>query len=313
MPNEILNEQTSKLVSVNSAANSTSSVPDAVIKAMKEHYASGFRFGTTFVNLLSNASGVEVDESMQERLKRIMFRRTDGIYFLFDVVTDATTRKDIIGFSDTYLHEYGCFELSELYKHFEVKVNPTCIRNADDFEDFYNCIGKSDVRCVQAPGIGNRIARYSNDAVWSAFAEVAEKIISVIKDEYYGSCNEDDLHTQFRAFSKELLSKIIKQYAADELIRVKINDSVCYQTFDALGLPKNFSEDLSEILERICDIGLTPTQETLHTALSLKLGVNFRVEYNLPDWETYRRLIAAFYKSGPHREWKSNIFGEVTR
>ena len=144
------------------------------------------------------------------------------------------------------------------------------------------------------------------------FKEKKKKIVSVITEEYYGSCNEDDLHTKFCAFSTDLLGKIIKQCAADELIRVEINGSVCYQTFDALGLPDNFSEVLAEALERLSDIGLDPTQDVLHTTLSLKLGVNFRAEYNLPDWDTYRRLIAAFYKAEPRREWKSNIFGEVT-
>ncbi|MGE5372834.1 MAG: hypothetical protein ACM3QZ_12675 [Solirubrobacterales bacterium] len=286
-------------------------VPDAVVDVLNKNYASGFRFDTTYINLLSSASGVEIDGRMQSALKRIMFRRDDGIYFLLDLVADAATRKDIIVFADTYLQEYGCFEIPEFYKLYEDKVNPHCIRNADDFESFYEQIGKSGVRCVQAPYIGNRIARFSNGSVWGTFKEVAAKIISFITEEYYGSCNEDDLHNKFCAFSTDLLGKIIKQCAADELIRVEINDSICYQTFDALGLPENFSEVLAEALERLSDIGLDPTQDALHTTLSLELGVNFRAEYNLPDWDTYRRLIAAFYKAAPRREWKSNIFGEI--
>jgi hypothetical protein len=242
----------------------------------------------------------------------MMFRRDDDIFFLLDMVTDAVTRKDIIDFADGYLQEYGCFEIPEFYKLYEGKVNSNCIRNADDFESFYEQIGKSGVRCVQAPYIGNRIARFSSGSVWSTFKEVAAKIVTVISEEYYGSCSEDDLHIKFCAFSTDLLGKIIKQCASDELIRVEINDSICYQTFDALGLPEDFSDVLAEALERLCDIGLDPTQDILHTTISLKLGVNFRAEYNLPDWDTYRRLISVFYKAEPRREWKSNIFGEAT-
>lgn len=134
----------------------------------------------------------------------------------------------------------------------------------------------------------------------------------MVSEEYYGSCNEDDLHTKFCAFSMDLLGKIIKQCAADELIRVEINDSVCYQTYDALGLPENFSEQLAEVVERMDEIGLILNRDALHTALSLKIGVNFMAEFNLPDWDTFQRLIAAFYKGEPHREWKHYIFGEVT-
>ena len=312
MLKEFLDEKYPELLDVNSAGKSAPSIPDALIDVLNKNYASGFRFDTTYVNLLSSASGVEIDGHMQSALKRMMFRRDDGIYFLIDIVADTSTRKDIIDFADSYLEQYGCFEIPEFYKLYEDKVNPNCIRNAEDFESFYEQIGKSGVRCVQAPYIGNRIARYSNGAVWSTFKEVAAKIVSVITEEYYGSCNEDDLHTKFCAFSTDLLGKIIKQCAVDELIRVEINDSVCYQTFDALGLPDNFSEVLAEALERLSDIGLDPMQDALHTTLSLKLGVNFKAEYNLPDWDTYRRLIAAFYKAEPRREWKYNIFGEVT-
>lgn len=312
MLKEFLDENYPQLLNAETAVVSSPSVPEAVVEVLNKNYASGFRFDSTYINLLSNASCAEVDARMQAALKRIMFRRDDGIYFLLDIVADATTRKSIIDFADSYLEKYGCFEIPEFYKLYEEKVNPNCIRNADDFESFYEQIGKGGVRCVQAPYIGNRIARYSNGAVWSTFTEVAAKIVSMIRDEYYGSCNEDDLHTKFCAFSTDLLGKIIKQYAAKELIRVEINESVCYQTFDALGLPENFSESLAEALEQLSDIGLDPTQDALHTTLSLKLGVNLMAEYNLPDWETYRRLIAAFYKTEPRREWKSNIFVEAT-
>lgn len=312
MLKEFLDEKYPELLDVNLAGKSAPSIPDALIDVLNKNYASGFRFDTTYINLLSSASGVEVDERMQSTLKRIMFRRDDGIYFLLDIVADAATRKGIVDFADTYLQEYGCFEIPEFYKLYEDTINPNCIRNADDFESFYEQIGKSGVRCVRAPQIGNRIARYSNDSVWGTFKEVAAKIVSVINEEYYGSCNEDDLHTKFCAFSTDLLGKIIKFCAAEELIRVEINGSLCYQTFDALGLPDKFSDVLAEVLERLSDIGLDTTQDVLHTAISLRLGVNFKAEYNLPDWDTYRRLIAAFYKAEPRREWKSNIFGEVT-
>jgi hypothetical protein len=312
MLKEFLDENYPELLDTNSKVVSTPRVPDAVLEALNKNYALGFRFDTTYINLLSSVSGVDIDAPMQLALKRVMFRRDDGIYFLLDTVADVATRKGIIDFADRYLEEYGCFEIPTFYKLYEDKVNPNCIRNAGDFESFYEQIGKSGVRCVQAPYIGNRIARYSNGAVWTTFKEVAEKIVTVVTDEYYGSCSEDDLRTKFCAFSADLLGKIIKQCAGDELIRVEINDSVCYQTFDALGLPESFSEVLAEVLERLDDIGLEPTQHTLHTAISLGLGVNFMTEFNLPDWETFRRLIAAFYKEEPRREWKSNIFGEVT-
>ncbi len=287
------------------------SVPDVVVDVLNKNYSLGFRFDTTYINLLSSSSGVEIDQSMQMALKKIMFCRNDDVCFLFDVVADNIVRKEIVDFADTYLKEYGCFEISEVYKLYEEKFNSNCIRNIDDFECFYEQIGKGNIRCVQAPYTSNKVARYSNSAVWSVLENVAVKIVAVVADEYYGSCNEDDLHNIFCAFSTDLLGKIIKQCAADKLIRVEINGSICYQTFEALGLPENFSELLGDALEQLSDIGLEPTQGALHTVLSLKVGANFRAEYNIPDWDTYRRLIVAFYVEETQREWKNNIFREV--
>lgn len=312
MLKEFLEDKYPEFLGVNLELVSTSIVPDSVIEALNKNYTSGFRFDTTYINLLANASGVDVNMQVQSAVKRIMFRRNDDIYFLLNIVADDANRKDIIDFADRYLEEYGCFEIPMLYKMFEDKVNPNCIRNVNDFENFYEQIGESGIRCVRAPYIGNRIVRYSNGAVWTTFKEVATKIVTVITNEYYGSCNEDDLHTKFCAFSTDLLGKIIKQCAADELIRVEINGSICYQTFDALGLPENFPDILAELLEQLDDIGLELAQNVIHTAISINLGVNFMAEFNLPDWDTFRRLIAVFYKAEPRREWKSNIFGEVT-
>jgi len=313
MLKEFLDEKFPELFNKDSInAASATIIPDSLIEVLTQNYASGFRFDTTALLLLGAASGVEIDERMQAALKQKMFRRDDGIYFLLDTVTDASTRNDIVEFADAFLQEYGCFEIPEFYKLYEDKVNPKCIGNADDFESFYEQIGNSGVRCVAAPQIGNRIARFSNGNVWGTFKEVSAKIVAAITDEFYGSVNEDDLHSKFSAFSIDLLAKIIKSCAADELVRVEINDSICYQTFDTLGLPKNFSDVLSATLEKLGDIGLEPSQDVLHTAISLKLGVNFLSEFNLPDWDTYRRLITVFYKAELRREWKRNIFGEVT-
>jgi hypothetical protein len=313
MLKEFIAENHSELLTQNgNKAVPATAVPDELIESLNHNYATGFRFETTYISLLSNAAGIEVDEKMQAALKRIMFRRDDDVYFLLDVVAEAVTRKDIVDFADSCLEEYGCFEIPEFYKLYEDKVNPACIRNAADFESFYEQIGKGGVRCVQAPYVGNRIARYSSGSVWGTFNEVAAKIVAVISEEYYGSCNEDDLHTKFCVFSTDLLGKIIKQCAADDLIRVEINDSVCYQTYDALGLPDDFSEQLAETLERLDEIGLTIYRDALHTALSLKLGMNFMAEFNLPDWDAFQRLTAAYYKTEPHREWRHYIFGEVT-
>lgn len=286
-------------------------IPHPVIAALYENYAIGFRFDNTALRLLSSKAGVEVDESLQSALKRQMFHRDDDVYFLLDIVADAATRKEIVGFADVLLDEYGCFEISEFYTMYAGKLNQKCIGGAEDFERFYLQICSSDVRCVAAPYIWNRIARRRNNNVWGQFETIAKKIIAVANEEFGGVISENDLHLKFCAFSTDLLAKIIKHRAGNDILRVEINGIVCYQTLDALGLPDNFSDTLSDILNQFDDLGLTPNEEALHTAVSLALGVNFKEEYNIPDQETYRRLVAVHYKAAPPREWKCGVFREV--
>lgn len=292
-------------------AQSTAAIPDALLEALKKNYSGGFRFETTSINLLANASGMQIDKETQWELKSSMFGRKDGVFFLPDQIADEESRIDLLATTGAYLRDYGCFEISEVYQQFEKRLNSICIKTAEDFESYYLWAAQRNVRCVAAPQVGNRIVRYSDGNVWATFGKVARKIVIFINECHYGSCTEEELHGEFSAFSKNLLGKIVRHCASDELVQVEINDTICYQSFAALGLPENFSEILSAMLERLEEIGLSLSQETLHTAISLDLGVNFISEFSLPDWETYRRLIRAYYKGQPHREWKNNIFVEV--
>lgn len=286
-------------------------IPEALLEALKKNYAGGFRFEATSINLLASTSGIQIDKAIEARLKGSMFGRKDGVFFLSDQITDEETQTHLLATTDAYLRDYGCFEISEVYQQFEKRLNSICIKTAEDFENYYLWAAQRDVRCVAAPQIGNRIVRYSGGNVWATFDTIAEKIVTFINEQHYGSCTEEELHREFSAFSKSLLGKIVRHCASGELVPVEINDTICYQSFAALGLPENFSEILSTMLERIEEIGLSSSQEILHTALSLDLGVNFMHEFSLPDWDTYRRLIRAYYKGQPRREWKNNIFVEV--
>jgi len=298
---------------VPSDINNAQTIPEPVLSVLLNEYTNGFRFDSTSLRLLSRKTDFDIDEHMQSALKQQMFSRDDDIYFLFDLIASTETRKEIVDFADLLLAEYGCFELPELYRLYADRLNRKIIINADNFEKFYEQIGNPNVRCVAAPYIGNKIARFRKNAnVWRNFEAIANKIIAVASDEFAGVISEDDLHAKFCAFSADLLAKIIERCADDRLIHTEINDIVCYQTLEALGLPENFSNTLSETLERLEELNLSPTEDVLHTALSLTLGVNFMADYNLPTQKIYRRLIDISYKGEPRRQWYGGVFMEVS-
>lgn len=283
-------------------------LPEAVVSILKNDYPYGFSFDTTCVRLLSEKSRINIDSTIQQILKNLMFCRSDGVYFLIDAVTDAETREKIIKFSDVWIKSYGCFVVSELYALFLDELSDRAIRNLDDFETFYEFISRSKVRCVAY--YGTRIARINNRGIKDLSSDIVAKIISVTHDEYGGTITEDDLYNRFPAFPIDVIANIIKENT-EELVKIEINEITCYQTLDALGLSDEFSDTLAEVLEEIDEIGLIPNEEVLHAVLSMRLGVNFKTEYNIPDDRTYRRLIATYYKKAPKREWKRGVFAEV--
>jgi len=284
-------------------------IPDALIAVLTSDYPNGFVFDTTAIRLLSDKSGINVDDSTQSVLKREMFRRGDDIYFLLDTITNAETRNKIIEFANALLDNYGCFEVSELYTFFIDCLNKRCIDSLKNFEFFYEFINRREIRCVAV--YGTRIARVQSKSIYDLSLDLARRIIKVTHDEYGGVISEDDLKNQFPAFSSTLLSNIIKEHA-EELVKTEINGIVCYQTIDAFGLSDEFSSVLAETLLQLDDLNLTPSENVLHTALSIRLGVNFKNEYNIPDDKTYRRLIVTYYKDKPKRQWKQGIFAKVS-
>jgi hypothetical protein len=292
---------------LNGNAKPAAEVPQEVFTVLAEKFSDGFRFETTSLRLLSDWTGISIDTSLQNAIKQSMFCRNDDVYFLLDTVCDAKTRKDIINFAGNWLDDYGCFELSELYGLFSGDINNRAIGSLENFTAFYEFINKRDVRCVKY--YRTRIARI-NRSVKDLSTDIATRIITMAHDEYGGTIDEDILRDKFSAFSAELLTAIIKEHA-EELVKTEINGIVCYQTLDALGLSDEFTDTLAEVLEQLDDLGLVPSEEVLHTALSIRLGVNFKAEYNIPDDKTYRRLIETYYKNVPKRKWLRGIFAEV--
>jgi len=286
-------------------------VPLSVITTLFSDYTGGFRFDTTALRLLSNKSGVDIDSNMILALKKLMFHRSDDVYFLLDSVASAKTRMEIAAYAESMLEEFGCFEISLLYSKFAHRLNQRSINSDTAFEQFYERIANRSIRCVAAPKFTNRIARYNNINVGDTFGTIARRIISLTRYEFGGVISEEDLQNRFYAFSADLLAKIIKNYIGDDLLRVEINGIVCYQTLDTIGLPQDFSSTLNETLSRITELELNLTEEVIHTALSLVLGVNFKAEYNIPDQATFRRLIDFYYNAHPKREWKGGFFREV--
>lgn len=284
-------------------------IPEAVLEVLTEDYRGGLVFNAPSIRLLEDKVGLQINDALQGAMKQTMFRRNDDVYFpLANIITDDNIELlfDVV---DEWLYAFGCFELVALYDIFRANINENVIRNLTDFEDLFNHLNnQSSLRCVGQ--LNTKIVRMQKFNVNESLMKVAGLLLHSIHNDFGGIADEIGLKEKFSAFSESLIANIIKEYA-EEIVKTEINGIVCYQTLDALGLSDDFSEVLERVMSRFEELGLTPTEEALHTALSFDMGLNFKEEFNIPDQKTYRRLIAYYYKSAPGREWRKGEFVEV--
>lgn len=283
-------------------------VPEPIVNILKKDYRSGFAFNAAAVRILTQKSGYMVDGQMQDQLRRMMFRRRDGVYYLADFITDGETRIRIIELAKYALEVNGCFDMTELYHLVQNQINSSIIRDSKDFEDFFLFLHIDGARCVGWHGF--RVARLCGKRVDELWDMIAKKVFTVAEYDYGGVITIDDLKNEFPLLSADIIHYIVKSYSLS-LVKTEINDMVCYQTLASFGLPDEFADVLSEILEQLDKLEIVPSDSVLHAVLSTKLNVNIKKEYGIYDDKEFQRFISCYSNVFPSREWKAGIFVEV--
>ena len=276
-----------------------------IFRIIKEQYPNGVTFGEATMRLISSKVGFSVDKHEQDRIKQQLFRRNDEVYFVIDSIAPKEVLCEMDATARQWLNEYKCFDIGQLYELYRYSLNESAITNLLDFESLFFFWNKNNIRCISH--YGERICRVNPARIWEIFKGVAMKLVAVIQEEFGGTASLEYLQQRFPAFSGRLIELIAKN-DTNELVRVVINDTICYQTLDTLGLAGGFTNTLHRVLAQLENLDLSPSEDNLHTALSLAMGVNFRQEYSIADSRTYRNLLAYYYKDNPPRRWREKMF-----
>jgi hypothetical protein len=269
----------------------------------------GFRFDTVAIRQLSERTGIDIDYDTRDALRRMIFRRSDGACFLIDSVADANLRNAMIGKADEWLKEYGFFELEELRKLFSDQLNEMAVREPEDFKAFYEILKTHAVHCVTFKGL--KIVHLKEKSRDDVLSDLSKKIIEATRNEFGGFIDEKTLKSRFPAVSVELISNVVTN-RSDELIKTETSNNAYYRTFDAPVLSEEFPEMLKDTLDQLDRLEIEPSESVLNTALSLRLGVNFKQEYGVTHQATFKRVISDNYKGHPMRRWKSGLFLKTT-
>ncbi len=316
-----------------------------VCAIIEEHFSNGFVFDDSSVNLLENILGERIDPKELEIVKNSMFVRKDGVCFFRDLTIDSALYDEILNQVAEYLNLNSGFESFVLYEKYRDHLNSSCIRNVEDFETWLGDMTHGDIRLfsvgnhrikrlrefvkefpniddavdllrksspvkVKFSSIGKyRIARLKEFRNDDEFVDSLLQKMRDVANSSYGTIEENAIVQAFDGFSLEFLCQIVKNKADDVFVK-KINESVCFQTFEGLGVPEDFSASIQKALDKTDKLGLPPSLEVLTTLLAADLGTNPRQEYGIADDKAFKKLIEVCYRGEVARKWKSNVFGK---
>lgn len=280
-------------------------VRSALRTAIIENYHVGLRFDDTVLRLLSEETGIQISNTVVESLRNEMFKRTDELFFLPEMIAPKSVIADIKSTLLEKLHRYALCEVAVLYETFQLEAGTVCLRNVEDYADFLEYLLPGSVRVGTV--YGTRMIRNVGVTVNEATSKLTKQLVEAVKG---GGCvTEEDLLLSFPVVSSAFLKKMLEKNT-DEVVVTTINDILCYQTIEAMGFDESFSEMLNAVIDKTSELALAPTLETIHVLLSVEIGQNFREAYGIPDDKTFRRIISMYYSSEKVRTWKAGIFME---
>ena len=283
-----------------------SSIPPNFRLTILENYSNGLRMEATSLRLLEAAANCSIDEPLQNELQQAMFRRDDGLYFFPDSITDEESAETILRETADFLSRFGCFDIAVEYRRCCERFPLRGLRDENDFADFLLFLNPRAFRVTRF--CQKSVARKTG----VSNKELAERLTSLLRDTILesGYVTESELLNAYPAFDSAFFRKLIEKYS-DEILYAEIADAPCYQIIEDAGLDEKFSALLDDVLNEADRLSLEATPDVLNALLSIRMGANFRMEYNIPDDKTFRRVIAVRYIGATPRAWKNGKFTEV--
>lgn len=279
-----------------------------VINTIRQEYFNGIRFDDTVIRLLEQSSSVEMNTYIQEALKKRMFQRSDGLYFLLDVISNSAQlelleKKHLLN----EIEHHGCVDIKALFSLYNKYGKTTCFRDEKDFEDYIILLIPDGISITGA--LKTRIIRNTSISATESLTNAARNVTFTIEES--GGITQEDLQAEYPLLEPDFLVQLINKYT-DNVIQTEINGFLCYQTIESLGLDEEFGQILTDCLDELDALKISASQEILHALISLKLGYNLKDEYNIRNDKTFRRMISECYNGSKKRRWKSGIFSEVS-
>lgn len=267
------------------------------------NYPSGFDFKDTSRRLIESRLGKPVSEAMVKALREQMFERSDGLWFLPEMIMNEASLKLMTQQADELLQKEGCFALASLSGEFESAVRN--IPNGLDFKKFFeefiaNKIGGK----IRGHKQWRTCFRYDipDDDGWQKIAERVHEVLLSAGD----AIPINDVVAKLSHLNRDVVLRVCQEnlknvviFAVDEIEYAKL--------LEAYYLPDDFAETLSSfIAETEANQGVVSIV-LLEAELNVKYGDGFRVNYGLEDDAVFKLVVSKSFANDGY-VWKKDMF-----
>ena len=288
--------------------NSTGLTPkDNVMEALLREYPDGVSFSPMTLRLLRQR--ISLGDSQIEALKAQMFQMGDDrLWFSNEMILDEAGQTALRKQATTWLAEQGCFSVERLLEGF-----CSVLRHVATSEDFEALLGHLGFTVVQW-GEGVRFCFQSPPSLDERLAG-ASKTIADLLEGAGGVLALSDVEQAMPHLTTEALDGIRTRFLP-EVHDAEVGELPCWRTAEAVHLPEDFAEKLTDAVDALVALGDRVTATRLQFALNLFYRVRFREEYALQDNPTFMRVCAKHYRdyslfcgimSSPPK-WKRMLF-----
>ena len=301
--NDLINKNESNYSSPPHCAKS--SLTKDLIRVLLEEFSTGFVFNISTIKLLENKLGRDCSETEQRELKRIMFKRSDDVYLLPEMVADDETVADMTARIKEYFAEYGCFSLSVLFDEFGYVLKN--LTNPDsDFRLFLlKTILPDDGKIFGR--LQRQICIPGNISEEEVTQTLAERIREMLQG-YGDAVFIEDLDNELPYLNKPALEMILQEHIADA-IEIKVDGLSYWKLVEFFCLPDDFAEYLQLTVSSMEEAQTAPSLQTLSEAMEQQYGEGFREIYAVDDDDVFKQIIKVCIADDQY-SWNRNVFAK---
>lgn len=256
-----------------------------IMKALLNERPNGVSFDPMAVRLLRKT--IPLEDLQIEELKDEMFQLGNGRWFSLDMIADDETRRALQEQVADWVLESPCLSLGRLFESYCGVLHH--ISTLQDFATFLRKLGIS----VSEYGRGGFYCFKPTSNLGESLTLIA-KSISEWQEDAGGMLALYDIEEQLPYLTAEALEDIRTKFLPEIHVE-EVGGLPCWLTAEAVHLPEDFSEKITDAVDTLVELGKKVDTGNLEFALDLFYRIRFREAYNLTNRRVFISICAKHY------------------